>query len=84
MERRGRHLRELAHAAAETTILMYASGVERVGELEQASPFESAARAVFAEHERGRLTASDVEALGLRQDEDGGVWIRVGTAWGRG
>jgi hypothetical protein len=29
-------LRELAHAATETTFLMHASGVERVGEPEQA------------------------------------------------
>ncbi len=83
-ERRLRHLRSLARAAAETTLDARLAGIETLGELEGESAFERAAREVLAAQERGELTASDVESLGLRMDADGGLWIRVGPAWGQG
>jgi hypothetical protein len=48
------------------------------------NPFEQAARAVIDEHKRGRLTDADVASLGLREADDGSLWIRVGPPWGRG
>jgi hypothetical protein len=63
---------------------MYAQGAQYVGELDETSPFEIAAHACFEAHKRGELTDADLESLGLREDDHGGVWIRVGRAWGRG
>jgi hypothetical protein len=82
-ERRLRHLRELALAAAYTQASAEAAGVECLGDLD-VNPFEQAARAVIDEHKRGRLTDADVASLGLREADDGSLWIRVGPPWGRG
>jgi hypothetical protein len=63
---------------------MHMNGAEHVGELVDGSPFEATARAAFDEHKRGELTDADLESLGLREDADGNVWIKVAQAWGRG
>ena len=83
MERRRRHLRELAHAAIKTQVLAQEIGAERLDDLD-INPFEEAARAVVAEHKRGRLTDADLVSLGIRESEDGAIWIRVAPSWGRG
>jgi hypothetical protein len=83
-ERRLPHLKALAIAAEETKLLMHVNGAEHVGELVDGSPFEVAARAVIADHERGKLNDADLESLGLREADDGSLWIRVGPPWGRG
>jgi hypothetical protein len=82
-ERRLRHLRDLARAATLTQALAEETGAERLGELET-SPFEEAARAVVAEHKRGRLTDADLHSLGIRESDDGAIWIRVARSWGQG
>jgi hypothetical protein len=82
-ERRRRHLVALGTAAVETMLAAHAAGVETLGELEsERNVFEQAARRVIDEHHNGRLTAADLESLGLREDPEGGIWIRVGLRSG--
>lgn len=82
-ERRLRHFRALTLAAACTQASAEAAGVEYLGELES-NAFELAARSVLDEHRRGLLTDADLESLGLREGEDGSLWIRVGPRIGCG
>ena len=82
-ERRLRHLKDLALAATLTQALADEAGVEHLGEFE-ANPFEDAARAVVAERKSGRLTDADLQSLGIREADDGSLWIRVGPRIGHG